>query len=184
MTRAVVARLHVRPRERTHEPADTPHRHRENRRVLDRDRGRARAQRLYDRLPHRASVRRRGAASQAARLALADLLRRQKQCPDAEQELEQAITLDPQSQDAYLALAQQSFEQKAYDKAGAVLQRLVGVQPGNAQAYYLLGRVAIENEKWDEALDRLRRATELDPDHDASSSALGYVYETRNQPEE
>src|SRR5262249_27602421 len=62
--------------------------------------------------------------------------------------------------------------------------RLIAAQPSNAQAYYLLGRIAIETEKWDEAIERLTRATELDPDHDASWSALGYVYETRNQPEE
>src|SRR5439155_7327158 len=61
--------------------------------------------------------------NQAARLTLADLLRRQKRLGEAERELEQVIALQPQSQEAYLALAQQHFEEKVYDKAGAVLQR-------------------------------------------------------------
>ena len=61
------------------------------------------------------------ATSVSARLALADLYRRQRRPADAERELEQAIALAPAAQDAYLALAQQYVEQKSYDKARAVL---------------------------------------------------------------
>ena len=34
------------------------------------------------------------------------------------------------------------------------------------------------------AIAALKRAIEIDPDHDASWSALGFVYESRNQPEQ
>ena len=76
--------------------------------------------------------------SVSARLALADLYRRQRRTADAERELEQAIALAPAAQDAYLALAQQYVEQKSYDKARAVLQRLINVQTNLVQAHYLL----------------------------------------------
>src|SRR5207249_1638378 len=57
-------------------------------------------------------------------------------------------------------------------------------QPKLAQAQFLLGRLAVETENWDEAITRLTKAVELDPDHDGAWTALGYVYETRHQPED
>ena len=104
------------------------------------------------------------ATSVSARLALADLYRRQRRPADAERELEQAIALAPAAQDAYLALAQQYVEQKSYDKARAVLQRLISVQPNLVQAHYLLGRVAIEKGGGDELTRHLIAAPEQQPD--------------------
>src|SRR5438093_11927345 len=117
-------------------------------------------------------------------LTLAELLRAQKRYGEAEAELERVITLNPSAEEPYLTLARYYVEQKSYERARTVLLRLAERQPKLAQAQFLVGRLAVETENWDEAITRLTKAVELDPDHDGAWTALGYVYETRHQPED
>jgi tetratricopeptide (TPR) repeat protein len=67
------------------------------------------------------------------------------------------------------------------DAQGAAPPRCLATQSGPGHCF--LGHVAVAAECWEEAIARLTRPIQIDPDHDAPWLALGYVYQTRNQPD-
>jgi tetratricopeptide (TPR) repeat protein len=95
-------------------------------------------------------------------LAAGQLLERQNKFADAEQEYNQALSLNPAS-DALTGLANIAMNGHQFPEAATYLRKLVAVHPDDASAHIQLGRVLAAETKYDEAIPELQAGAKLAP---------------------
>jgi eukaryotic-like serine/threonine-protein kinase len=108
-----------------------------------------------------------------ARYNLALHLRRLDRLPEAVQELERTIAIEPRPQAHYL-LGVIYWHQGDPARAAQSLRTAIAQEPGYADAHYTLGAVLKSQRDWKGAAASLRRAIALRPDS-ASHYTLGQV---------
>jgi tetratricopeptide (TPR) repeat protein len=101
--------------------------------------------------------------------------------PDAYQQLEQTITLDPSNLDAQLQLGELQIIGKKYDEAKAIATRIVAANPENARAHAILGDQYAFRQDWQNAIKEFRLAIKLAPGKIPNYAALGAVYMSSGQ---
>jgi tetratricopeptide (TPR) repeat protein len=109
-----------------------------------------------------------------ARYNLALVLRRADRLPEALEELDRALALEPRPE-AYYLRGTIYWHQGELDRAVEALRAAVTAAPGYADAHYTLGAVLKAKRDWRGAAAALRRAIALRPDLSAAHYTLGQV---------
>jgi tetratricopeptide (TPR) repeat protein len=113
-------------------------------------------------------------------IALAQMYSRLKQWKEAEQNIDEALTLSTKQEDKdYTAFVAGSIyeRQKKYDLAEEQFRKVLANDPKNAMALNYLGyMLADRGTRLDESLGYIRRAIALDPNNGAYLDSLGWAY--------
>jgi tetratricopeptide (TPR) repeat protein len=109
-----------------------------------------------------------------ARYNLALVLRRADRLPEALEELERALAIEPRPEIQY-TLGVVYWHQGDADRAVRALRAAVEAEPRYADAHYTLGAVLKARRDWTGAASSLRRAIALRPDLSAAHYTLGQV---------
>lgn len=119
-------------------------------------------------------------ASAAAHLLNARMLLRQQFEETAEQELKQALALDPKLPQANFMLGEILVFRADLEQGIAAFQREIALNPAYDQPYYRLGETYTRQLKWDEALTPLQKSIWLNPYFSGPYIVLGKVYLKKN----
>jgi tetratricopeptide (TPR) repeat protein len=98
------------------------------------------------------------------------------QLAQAEGELEDVLTLQPDHFASLLALAKVHVRRGRWDDAIGLLERAVAVDPRALEAQLELGRALMSEQRWNEAARRLEQAARLAPNSVESQIALAMCY--------
>ena len=109
-----------------------------------------------------------------ARYNLALVLKRADRLPEAIEELERALAMEPRAEVHY-TLGVLYWHQGQADRAARALRAAVAAQPDYADAHYTLGAVLKSVRDWKGAANALRQAIRLRPDLPAAHYTLGQV---------
>jgi tetratricopeptide (TPR) repeat protein len=116
-----------------------------------------------------------------AMVNLADLYRGQGRDADAEQWLEKAIALAPNSADAIHALGLLKVRQKQYPDGLALLGKAAGMQPGNVRYSYVYAVALNSSRQSAKAIAVLEQAHKRRPaDRDALSALVAFERDAGN----
>ena len=104
--------------------------------------------------------------------------------PEAQEELEKAIQLDPNFASPTNALAYIYALQGLYVKAIETLQKYASLSPGDANPYDSMGEIYLRMGKLDESINKYREALKAEPSFFISYNSLAYVYALKEDYEE
>jgi tetratricopeptide (TPR) repeat protein len=96
--------------------------------------------------------------------------------PEAEQEYQLALSIDPQSSDAMTALTNFYMAQHRFPDAESLLRKLVVVRPQDAGVHIQLGRMYAISDKKEDAATELEAGLKLDPGDEKAERDLADVY--------
>ena len=111
-------------------------------------------------------------------LHLAEAFAGEKNWPEAEKALENALKLNPHYTPALAQLVALWYSQKQQAKAAARVRDYIAKFPDDANGHYIIGELDLNDKRYDEAEAELSRATELD-----SRMVMAYVQLGRLQQE-
>ena len=101
---------------------------------------------------------------------LAETFAGEKNWPEAEKALENALKLNPRYTEALAQLVALWYSQKQQAKAFARVRDYIAKFPDDANGHYIIGELELNDKRYDEAEAELSRATELD-----SRMVMAYV---------
>jgi len=110
-----------------------------------------------------------------ARVELADVYSKTGKYNEAEQELQQALKLDPKYGYAMNQLAYVYSYQSKYDEAIKYFKLYTSVSPGDANPYDSLGDLYFRMGKLQDAVDQYKEAIRIKPDF-GSGTRISYIY--------
>jgi tetratricopeptide (TPR) repeat protein/tRNA A-37 threonylcarbamoyl transferase component Bud32 len=113
-----------------------------------------------------------------ARMDLGDYFYRAGKYPEAIEELQRALKLDPKFGFAMNMLAYTYAQIKEYDRAVKWFKEYAAVSPGDANPFDSLGDLYFSIGKFDDALDRFKEAVRIKPDF-GSGYKVSYIYALR-----
>lgn len=96
--------------------------------------------------------------------------------PEAEQEYQTALALDPHSQDAMTALTNFYMDQHRFADAEALLRKLLVVRPNDASVHFQLGRMLAISGKNEDAAAELDAGLKIDPNDAKAQLDLADIY--------
>jgi tetratricopeptide (TPR) repeat protein len=102
---------------------------------------------------------------------------------DAVEELQHAVTLQPNFDDALRLLGTVLARQGRIDDATAEIQKAIALRPGYWDHYSALGQVLLQAGRFAEAAGAFRKVTELQPDNAFGYQQLGTVQQTLGDDE-
>jgi Flp pilus assembly protein TadD len=94
----------------------------------------------------------------------------------SEENVRQAVILDPKTPDAYTLLASVDLARGLIEKAKADLRTAIETNPRNVTNYMALGTQYERDNNWDEAKKLFERAREFDPESPQVANELAYLY--------
>lgn len=94
----------------------------------------------------------------------------------AQDELSQAIEIDPENAEAYFWRAQTFIRLEQYDDAIGDLKTVVDLKPRYGRAYDHLGWLLMHRNKFDESLNYLNKSIELKPDNGWAHYMRGRIF--------
>lgn len=100
----------------------------------------------------------------------------QLKIPEAEQEYQLALSIDPHSTDAMTALTNFYMAQRRFSDAENLLRKLVILHPNDAAAHIQLGRMLAISGKNDDAVAELQSGLKLDPSDPNAQRDLADLY--------
>ena len=96
--------------------------------------------------------------------------------PDAEQEYQLALSMDPKSSSAMTALTNYYMTQHRFNDAEALLRKLIVIEPNNAGAHFQLARMLVISGKNDDAVAEFESGLKLDPSDTKAQRDLADTY--------
>lgn len=105
----------------------------------------------------------------------------QKRYEDAEKEVKNILSAQPQNTDALKMLGVIFIETKRNDDAESVLGSAIAANPNDDFTYYLLGRVKLNRKQYDEASDLINKAISLNPDEADYFGVLSSIKEYKKE---
>jgi Tfp pilus assembly protein PilF len=100
-----------------------------------------------------------------------------KAYPQAAQQLEKAVALDPNNVQFNYQLGAALERSRQLDRAEGVFRKVLALDPKHADAYNYLGYMfADEGIKLEEAVTLIRKALEFEPENGAFIDSLGWAY--------
>ena len=114
--------------------------------------------------------------SPAAHFYAAQMMIRVELNEQAEAELKQALTKNPNLPQANFLLGVIAIQKSNFDEAAALMQKEISLNPGNAMAFYRLGDAFTRQLKWDEAIPVLQKSVWLNPYFSGPYILLGKSY--------
>lgn len=96
--------------------------------------------------------------------------------PEAEQEYQLALSIDPNSTDAMTALTNFYMAQRRFPDAENLLRKLVILHPNDSAAHIQLGRMLAISGKNDDAIAEMQAGVKLDPTDTKARRDLADVY--------
>ena len=109
------------------------------------------------------------------------VLQRLARHSEAAEQLQRAVTLNPDFTPARVKLADAFFEAGRLDESGRLASALVANPQTEPIGQYVLGRIAAANGRQEAAIEHFRRAIELFPQWGAANYALGLSYRALGQ---
>jgi tetratricopeptide (TPR) repeat protein len=103
----------------------------------------------------------------------------ERNAPEAEKALEDALRLNPRYLPALAQLTALWVDEKQEARALESLHEYLGKYPGDAGGHFLLGELESNRQRFDEAEAELERATQLDPKMVAAYEQLGRLEQRR-----
>ena len=111
-------------------------------------------------------------------LSAGQLLEKQNQFADAEQEYKLALAVDPASTEALTGMANIYMRGRRFPQAEEILRKLVELHPADAGAHMQLGRMLAASEKYDDAVLELQAGLKLAPNDAGVQRDLADLYVT------
>jgi tetratricopeptide (TPR) repeat protein len=96
--------------------------------------------------------------------------------PEAAQEFQAELTLDPGDPDAKYNLGFVYLQQSRVDEAVSLFQQVLTAQPGHANAHYQLGKILLDRGQLNDAIEHLETAARLSPQTDYMHYQLQAAY--------
>jgi tetratricopeptide (TPR) repeat protein len=109
-------------------------------------------------------------------LERADLLLAQGRFEDAEKQIREALSLEPENDYALSLLGRCFFDSKRFDEGIAVMRNAIAIDPENSFYYYLLGFGYYHKNIHAEAIGHLEKAIRLYPYEAAYYGLLSFIY--------
>ncbi|HEX9901989.1 MAG TPA: protein kinase [Acidobacteriota bacterium] len=115
-----------------------------------------------------------------AHVHLASYYRDKKMVPQAIEELNKALNLDPGYGRAFELLAYVSMDRGEIGKATEYLKKYTTVSPGDADPYGVLGDICFKAGKLDEAMANYRAALKIKPNYGAEEK-IAYIHAVKGE---
>jgi tetratricopeptide (TPR) repeat protein len=112
---------------------------------------------------------------------LAFLYERAGKWKEADEELESALTMDPQFSPALGQIADFWVAKKKPDQAIARVRKHLAIHPGDANAHVVLGSLFVGQKQYDAAQPELERALQLSPNLLQAHLQLGRLLQSRGE---
>ena len=106
---------------------------------------------------------------------------KQKQYPEAIQDFQKSISIDPSNKGVYFYLGLAYNSLKQFDNAIANYKKAINIDPNFKEAYFHLGITYGELNQFDKAIIACQKATDIDPNFKEAYFGLGIIYGELNQ---